>query len=194
MSWTRYKMFSDTWMVTFSSQDAQCILYLKLSARIWLGLLTWLRKKLFIRIKYSFGLKVCTIIGKKSGGSYLFLYNYDFTNYLHITSILWKIGLSKKMPIKIRMFPQNSFQPIFGTYFRYIEIYFSSMNYWRSNNHFLAGDRWFNVGIQIAKSISKETNILTSEMTFNCHRGYALIYDSTSMPTSELNLEKPIGK
>ena len=31
-------------------------------------------------------------------------------------------------------------------------------------------------------------------MTFNCHRGFALIYDSTSMPTSELNLEKPIGK
>ena len=35
----------------------------------------------------------------------------------------------KKMPIKVRMLPQNSFQPIFGTYFRYIEIYFSSMNY-----------------------------------------------------------------
>ena len=46
----------------------------------------------------------------------------------------------------------------------------------------------------MAKSISKETNILTSEMTFNCHRGYALIYDSTSMPTLELNVEKPIGK
>ena len=25
---------------------------------------------------------------KKSGGSFLFLYTYDFTNYLHVTSIL----------------------------------------------------------------------------------------------------------
>ena len=51
-------------------------------------------------------------------------FHESFTYYVHRY-----YEKHQKMPIKIRMLPQNSFQPIFGTYFRYIEIYFSSMNY-----------------------------------------------------------------
>ena len=60
--------------------------------------------------------------------------------------------------------------------------------------HNVAGDRWFNVGLQMDKRISKGTNIITAEMTFNCHRGHALIYDSTFHPSEEIKLEQSKGK
>ena len=39
--------------------------------------------------------------------------------------------------------------------------------------HFKAGDRWFNIGIQLGKLIDQNT--LSCEMTLNCHRGYAIL-------------------
>ena len=124
-----------------------------------------------------------------------FLFLYSFYELFPLNLYYYhSMKIGKKGAGKNKNAPSKLFS-IYFCYFRNIEIYFSSMNNWlHSDNHFLAGDRWFNVGVQIAKSISKETNTLTSEITFNCHRGYALIYDSTSMPPSELNLEKPIGK
>ena len=44
------------------------------------------------------------------------------------------------------------------------------------------------------KRISKGTNIITAEMTFNCHRGHALIYDSTFHPSGEIKSEQSKGK
>ena len=35
------------------------------------------------------------------------------------------------------------------------------------------GNRWFNIGIQPVKCITEE--VIVSEMTFNCHRGFCLI-------------------
>lgn len=35
------------------------------------------------------------------------------------------------------------------------------------------GNRWFNIGIQPVKCITED--VIVSEMTFNCHRGYCLI-------------------
>jgi hypothetical protein len=44
---------------------------------------------------------------------------------------------------------------------------------------FLAGQRWFNVGIQIKTTQVKSESILKAELTFNCHRGNAIILNQS---------------
>ncbi len=42
----------------------------------------------------------------------------------------------------------------------------------------IAGGRWFNVGIQIKSSTLNAANtFVEAEMTFNCHRGRAVIFN-----------------